>query len=126
LFEEWPKADFRRDDAAATNLAATVLGTLREPRPVSLLLRGTNFQIRVWEALLQVPSGLAISYRDLATRVGRPGAPRAVGTALAHNNLAVLIPCHRVIRESGDFGQYRWGTERKIALLAWERSRGCR
>jgi AraC family transcriptional regulator of adaptative response/methylated-DNA-[protein]-cysteine methyltransferase len=123
LFARWPKAVFRRDDAAATNLAATVLGALKEPGPVSLLLRGTNFQIKVWEALLQVPSGLAISYRDLAARAGMPRAARAVGTALAHNNLAVLIPCHRVIRENGDFGQYRWETERKIALLAREQSR---
>jgi len=124
LFGEWPQAHFQRDAAAARNLAATALGALTEPRPLSLLLRGTNFQIKVWEALLQVPSGLAVSYGDLADRAGSPRAGRAVGTALAHNRLAVLIPCHRVIRESGEFGQYRWGTERKIALLAWEQGRG--
>jgi AraC family transcriptional regulator, regulatory protein of adaptative response / methylated-DNA-[protein]-cysteine methyltransferase len=126
LFAEWPQADFRRDDAAAGNLAATVLGALKGSRPVSLLLRGTNFQIKVWEALLHVPPGLAVSYGDLAERVGAPGGPRAVGTALARNSLAVLIPCHRVIRETGDFGQYRWGPERKIALLAREQSKGSR
>jgi AraC family transcriptional regulator of adaptative response/methylated-DNA-[protein]-cysteine methyltransferase len=120
LLAEWPKADFRRDTAAARRLAATVLGALTEPRPLSLLLRGTNFQIKVWEALLQIPSGLAVSYGDLAEHAGLPRARRAVGSALAHNHLAVLIPCHRVIRESGEFGQYRWGTERKMALLAWE------
>lgn len=125
LFAEWPKADFQRDNPAARNLAATVLGALTRSRPLSLLLRGTNFQIKVWEALLQIPSGLAVSYGDLAERAGSPRARRAVGTALAHNSLAVLIPCHRVIRESGEFGQYRWGSERKIALLAWEQGRDC-
>ena len=120
LFAEWPKADFQRDSPAARHLAVRVLGALTEPRPLSVLLRGSNFQIKVWEALLRIPSGLAVSYGDLAARAGSPKALRAVGTALAHNRLAVLIPCHRVIRESGDFGQYRWGTERKIALLARE------
>ena len=85
-----------------------------------LLLRGTNFQIKVWEALLRIPAGEVVSYRTLARMTGNPRAQRAVGTALAHNRIALLIPCHRVIRESGDVGQYRWGSERKSALLAYE------
>jgi AraC family transcriptional regulator of adaptative response/methylated-DNA-[protein]-cysteine methyltransferase len=124
LFAEWPMADFRKDCVAATNLATTVFGALTRPGSLSLLLRGTNFQIKVWEALTRIPSGLAISYGDLAERAGMPRASRAVGTALAHNHLAVLVPCHRVIRESGDVGQYRWGVDRKLTLLAWEQGRG--
>jgi AraC family transcriptional regulator of adaptative response/methylated-DNA-[protein]-cysteine methyltransferase len=123
LFAEWPMADFHKDCTAANKLARTVFGALTEPRSLSLLLRGTNFQIKVWEALTRVPSGLAVSYADLAKRAGAPRACRAVGTALARNHLALLVPCHRVIRESGDAGQYRWGVDRKLALLAWEQGR---
>jgi AraC family transcriptional regulator of adaptative response/methylated-DNA-[protein]-cysteine methyltransferase len=124
LHDEWPQARFLRDDSA---LAATITrlfaaGTLHQPQkaPLHLLLRGTNFQIKVWEALLRIPNGEIVSYKTLAAMVGNPGARRAVGTALAQNRIALLIPCHRVIRESGEIGQYRWGSERKSALLAFE------
>jgi AraC family transcriptional regulator of adaptative response/methylated-DNA-[protein]-cysteine methyltransferase len=96
---------------------------LADPRPLSVLLRGTNFQIKVWEALMHISTGQLASYGDLAALAGAPQAARAVGTALAHNRIAVLVPCHRVIREGGQVGQYRWGSERKIALIAWEASR---
>lgn len=124
LHDEWPQARLLHDDSA---LAATIarlfaVGTLREPQqaPLHLLLRGTNFQIKVWEALLKIPGGEIVSYQTLAAMIGNPQAGRAVGTALAQNRIALLIPCHRVIRESGDIGQYRWGSERKNALLAFE------
>jgi AraC family transcriptional regulator of adaptative response/methylated-DNA-[protein]-cysteine methyltransferase len=83
-------------------------------------LRGTNFQLKVWEALLDVPPGSVTTYGDIAVRIGRPNAMRAVGTAVGHNPVPVLIPCHRVIRKVGEFGNYRYGALRKKALLARE------
>ncbi len=85
-----------------------------------LLLRGTNFQVKVWSALLRVPPGRVVSYLDLASAIGQPRAVRAVGNALAHNPLGYLVPCHRVIRATGALGDYRWGQVRRRALLAWE------
>ncbi len=85
-----------------------------------LLLRGTNFQVKVWSALLRVPSGRVVSYLDIAHAIGQPRAVRAVGNALAHNPLGYLVPCHRVIRATGALGDYRWGQARRRALLAWE------
>jgi len=127
LRAEWPRAAFARDDAAVRALAERMFGAVAKPAPLSVLLRGTNFQIKVWEALMRIPPGQVMSYRDLAALAQAPNAQRAVGTALARNPVAVLVPCHRVIRESGDIGQYRWGPERKAALLAWEEARqgGC-
>lgn len=89
-------------------------------KPLTLHLRGTNFQLKVWEALLQIPTGAVTTYEGLAQRIGQPSASRAVGTAVGHNPIAVLIPCHRVIRKVGDFGNYRYGPLRKKALLARE------
>ncbi len=88
--------------------------------PLHMHLHGTNFQIKVWEALLRIPPGAVVSYQELAAQIGMPGASRAVGNAVSRNPLPVLIPCHRVIRKMGDYGGYRWGTARKKALLAWE------
>ena len=124
LHDEWPLARMLRDDSAlaATIARLFVVGNLQQPQqaPLHLLLRGTNFQIKVWEALLRIPAGEIVSYQTLAAMIGKPRAQRAVGTALAQNRIALLIPCHRVIRESGEIGQYRWGSERKNALLAYE------
>ena len=86
-------------------------------------MRGTNFQLRVWQALLRIPAGAVISYGDLARRLGQPGAARAVGGAVGSNQVSYLIPCHRVVREATGLGHYRWGAERKHALLAWEAAR---
>jgi AraC family transcriptional regulator of adaptative response/methylated-DNA-[protein]-cysteine methyltransferase len=85
-----------------------------------LLLRGTNFQVKVWSALLRVPSGRVVSYLDIAHAIGQPRAVRAIGNALAHNPLGYLVPCHRVIRATGALGDYRWGQARRRARLAWE------
>ncbi len=87
---------------------------------LSLLVRGTPFQLKVWEALLRVAKGSRVSYRQLAELIGQPTASRAVGTAVGRNPIAVLIPCHRVIREDGLLGGYHWGLERKLALLGVE------
>ena len=92
-------------------------------RSLPVLLAGTNFQLKVWEALLRVPEGGLCSYSDLATLMGRPSATRAVASAVAANHIAYLIPCHRVIRSMGIFGQYRWGAARKRAMIGWEQAR---
>ena len=119
----WPAADFLRDDAAAAALATSVFPASPAPGKLHLLLRGTNFQIKVWEALLKIPPASLLSYGQLAAHLGRPQAARAVGSAVAANNIAWLIPCHRVIREDGSNSNYRWGVERKLALRAWEAGR---
>jgi len=116
----WPRARRRQDPEATAPIARAVFGWGQEVQPLRLLVAGTNLQIKVWSALLRVPAGSAVSYGTLARGVGHPGAARAVGTALARNPIAVLIPCHRVLRATGAFGEYRWGAERKRALLAWE------
>ena len=90
------------------------------PQPIHLLMRGSPFQLQVWQALVRTAPGTLCTYQTLAQRVGKPGAARAVGSAMAANTLALLIPCHRVIRASGDEGGYRWGPDRKTAMLAWE------
>lgn len=118
----WPRAQIRRDDAAAQRLAARIFvrSSSNPARPLKAYVRGTDLQIRVWRALLQVRTGTLVSYGRLAAALGKPAAARAVGTAVAQNPLAYLIPCHRVIRETGVIGEYRWDTIRKRALIAWE------
>ena len=96
------------------------LGVVDGQPPIRVLLKGTNFQIKVWEALLKIPAGAAVSYGALAEAAGRPGAGRAVGTAVGRNPIAYLIPCHRVLRSNGAVGGYRWGTARKKAMLGYE------
>jgi len=118
--DRWPRARFVEDRSATRAVAERLFGG----GAVALDVRGTNFQIRVWEALLRIPPGAATTYGALARALGRPGAARAVGRAVATNPIAVLIPCHRVLRETGAFGGYRWGVERKRALLALESLRG--
>jgi AraC family transcriptional regulator of adaptative response/methylated-DNA-[protein]-cysteine methyltransferase len=92
------------------------------PTPLSVLVRGTNFQVRVWEALLRIPPGAVATYEDIASAIGSSGATRAVASAIARNPVAYLIPCHRVIRKTGAFGGYHWGTARKVAMLLRETS----
>lgn len=91
--------------------------------PITLLLRGTNFQIKVWEALLKIPFGQMVSYDKIAQAIGKPSAHRAVGTAIGINRLGYIIPCHRVLQKVGGIGGYRWGTARKKAILGWEMAR---
>lgn len=116
----WPAATVARDDAGAWSWLAKIFPSAPVPGRLHLLLRGTNFQIQVWEALLRIAPGETVSYGALASRIGSPRAARAVGSAVAANTVAYLIPCHRVIRESGETGQYRWGSVRKQAMLGWE------
>jgi AraC family transcriptional regulator, regulatory protein of adaptative response / methylated-DNA-[protein]-cysteine methyltransferase len=89
---------------------------------LTLFVKGTDFQLRVWRALLRIPSGQLTTYGQLASAIGAPSAARAVGSAVGSNELAWLIPCHRVIRQTGATGEYRWGAVRKRAMIAWEAS----
>ncbi|MEE8172501.1 MAG: methylated-DNA--[protein]-cysteine S-methyltransferase [Alphaproteobacteria bacterium] len=114
----WRNASFRQDDKRTARTAARIFGTANGR--LALDLRGTNFQLKVWEALLRIPPGAVVSYGALAGALDRPGAARAVGSAVAANPVSYLIPCHRVIRKSGRFHNYYWGPERKRAMLAWE------
>jgi AraC family transcriptional regulator of adaptative response/methylated-DNA-[protein]-cysteine methyltransferase len=125
LQQDWPHATFRREDAVARELAAATFvasGSLKQP-VLRAHVRGTAFQLRVWRALLTVPPGALISYGRLAELSGAPRAARAVGTAVGDNPLAYFIPCHRVIRNTGIIGNYRWGATRKRLLIGWEASR---
>lgn len=124
LRARWPAASLQRDDAQAAALAARIFPRVPGPGELHLVLRGTNFQIKVWEALLRTRPGQLVSYGQLAAMAGvPPRASRAVGSAVGANTLAVLIPCHRVIRGSGEGSDYRWGAVRKLALQAWEAAR---
>ncbi len=114
--DEWSASRFVADRAAVT----AMLGRLGGADAPSLLLRGSRFRIRVWEALLALPEGAACSYGELAGRLGQKRAARAVGTAIGANPVAVLVPCHRVLRADGGVGGYRWGATRKLALVARE------
>ena len=122
LVSEWKEARMIEDYRATAALVEPIFDLRYSTRikPLNLHLRGTNFQLKVWEALLQIPSGAVTTYEGLAQRIGQPNASRAVGSAVGHNPIAVLIPCHRVIRKVGDFGNYRYGASRKKALLARE------
>jgi len=109
------------DDAGARDCVERLLAGLKDPMiPVAVSVCGTPFQHRVWRALLGIPRGSVTSYGRLANTVGSAGAARAVGAACAANPVALMIPCHRVVRESGDLNGYRWGVQLKGLLLAWE------
>ena len=136
LSARWPGATFVDDPRATQPVAQQVFAAWRgeawEPNhqdaapsgraqaSLSVLVRGTNFQVRVWEALLRIPPGSVSTYETIATAVGDRGATRAVGSAIARNPVAYLIPCHRVIRKTGAFGGYHWGAARKVAMLMRE------
>lgn len=119
----WANAVVGRDDHRALAIAALIFPSTPGRGQLHVVLRGTNFQIKVWEALLRTKPAQIVSYTQLAALAGMPKAQRAVGSALAANAVGYLIPCHRVIREGGEIGSYRWGSTRKAALLAWEAAR---
>ncbi len=123
LVAEWKEAKMIEDHGSTESLVSPIFDLRqREKASLHLHLSGTNFQLKVWEALLNVPVGAVTTYEHIATEVGNPNAMRAVGTAVGHNPIAVLIPCHRVIRKVGGFGNYRYGTPLKMALLGWEQT----
>jgi len=121
LTAAWPRARLEAAPRVTALVARRLFTRGNNQAPgIGLHVRGTNFQIKVWEALLRIPPGSVASYEDIARRIHAPRAVRAVANAVAHNPVAWLIPCHRVIRKSGALGCYRWGETRKKALLAWE------
>jgi AraC family transcriptional regulator of adaptative response/methylated-DNA-[protein]-cysteine methyltransferase len=125
LQDRFPKAELTGADAEFERWVAQVVGFVESPRvglSLPLDVRGTAFQQRVWQALRDVPAGEVASYSDIAERIGSPRAVRAVAQACASNTLAVAIPCHRIVRHDGGLSGYRWGVERKRALLAHEQA----
>jgi AraC family transcriptional regulator of adaptative response/methylated-DNA-[protein]-cysteine methyltransferase len=118
----WPAAEFQENSPKTRPYIERIFSPKKRngANPVKLLLIGTNFQIKVWEALLKIPSGSVVCYEDLARRIGKPTAARAVGSAVGRNPISFLIPCHRAIRKMGITGDYHWGAARKKVILAWE------
>jgi AraC family transcriptional regulator, regulatory protein of adaptative response / methylated-DNA-[protein]-cysteine methyltransferase len=117
----WPRAEFVRDDARAAELVSTIWDHRTATFP--LAVTGTNFQVQVWRALLELEPGESVTYGSLARKLGKPDAARAVGTAVGANPIAWVIPCHRVLRAGGLLGGYRWGTARKQMIRRWEERR---
>jgi AraC family transcriptional regulator of adaptative response/methylated-DNA-[protein]-cysteine methyltransferase len=126
LAASWPQAPLRRDEGAAAQLAERVwdssrgAAASRAAAPLKLAVKGTNFQLKVWQALLELGSAGPTTYAALARAVGVAGGARAVGTAVGANPVAWLIPCHNVLRKDGALGGYHWGEDRKRAMLAWQ------
>lgn len=119
----WESAEIVRDQQMTREISDRIFQPVAANRsPLVLYVKGTNFQIQVWRALLRIPFAGITTYQGLAQSMGRPTAARAIGNAVGKNQVGYLIPCHRVIRESGALGGYRWGLERKAALLGWEAS----
>ncbi|MDF0604735.1 methylated-DNA--[protein]-cysteine S-methyltransferase [Neisseriaceae bacterium TC5R-5] len=120
----WPQAVLHYQAGSEAELVNTLFEPLvkKGDQPLALRVQGTNFQLQVWRALLGIPYAAFCSYQQIAAAIGRPSAARAVGSAVGANPIAWLIPCHRVIRAEGVLGEYRWGAERKIDLIAWEQA----
>lgn len=119
LAQRYPHLSLRRADSQASELMEQAF-TQPHSSELKLALQGSPFQIKVWQGLREIPFGQVRTYGELAQAVGHPGASRAVGSALAANQIAFVVPCHRVIRATGESGQYRWGAERKTRMLEWE------
>ncbi len=123
LLSRWPNATLVEDGPATAKVAQQIFDGKADASAIPLHLRGTNFQIRVWEALLRIPPAAVTSYQDLARRSGDERTMRATASAVARNPIAFVIPCHRVIRKTGPFHNYAWGQHRKQAILGWEQAR---
>ena len=122
LANRWPRASYRRDDAAVAPVAARVFdpGRWRQDEPVRVVLIGTDFEVSVWQTLLKIPVGCATTYQSVASHIGRPTAARAVGAAVGKNPISFVVPCHRVVGSAGALTGYHWGLPRKRAILGWE------
>lgn len=122
LYSTWSGAEFIEDINSISNKINIIFNskTKNEKKPFNIHIKGTNFQINVWKALLNIPEGNIVSYQDVALLMGAPKSYRAVASAIANNPIAYLIPCHRVITKSGKLNQYRWGSARKKAMIGWE------
>ena len=117
----WHNSVFHMDERITAPVAATIFGGASEPnKKLHVLVKGTNFQVKVWEALLRLPMGSVTTYQDIAKSIENPNALQAVGSAVGSNHIAYLIPCHRVIRKDGILGEYRWSPVRKKSMIGWE------
>lgn len=124
LHHQWAKAKIKNDATSTSPYLARIFNPVKIYRkPLYLLVKGTNFQMKVWEALIRIPQGGMVSYQQVARQLGMPNGSRAVANAVAANPIQYMIPCHRVIQSLGTFGGYQAGHERKKALLAWEAAR---
>jgi AraC family transcriptional regulator, regulatory protein of adaptative response / methylated-DNA-[protein]-cysteine methyltransferase len=125
MTRRWPKARYHVDAKATAPFAKRIFEptTWTKERPLRLVLIGTDFEVKVWETLLKIPMGRAVSYSDIARYLGQPTASRAVGTAVGRNPISFAVPCHRVMRASGNLAGYHWGLTRKRALITWETGR---
>jgi AraC family transcriptional regulator, regulatory protein of adaptative response / methylated-DNA-[protein]-cysteine methyltransferase len=121
LIEKYPAASLtEKSDEFQKNALDFFDDDWSKPQKMKLHLKGTAFQLKVWETLLKIPTGQLTTYGELAKSIDKPKASRAVGTAIGNNPIAFLIPCHRVIQSSGLLGGYMWGTNRKAAIIGWE------
>ena len=121
LHKSWSAATITQDEGMTAPLADAIFSPQStELPPLRVLVKGTNFQVKVWEALLRIPPGAVCTYADVARTIQNPAAVRAVGGAVGANAVAYLIPCHRVIRQGGLVSDYRWGATRKRAIIGWE------
>ncbi|MCG8525129.1 MAG: methylated-DNA--[protein]-cysteine S-methyltransferase [Opitutales bacterium] len=117
----WPESRVNRSELSTKPVIDQIFATQKSDSiSFNLLVKGTNFQLQVWNALLKIPAGYTVSYSDVAKWIGKPKAHRAVGSAIGNNPIAWLIPCHRVLRSDGNLGGYHWGEDRKSACLTWE------
>jgi AraC family transcriptional regulator of adaptative response/methylated-DNA-[protein]-cysteine methyltransferase len=118
----WPRATYLKDRAGTAALAQRIFDTKmwRADQPLRVVLIGTDFEVRVWETLLKIPMGRAVSYSDIATKIKSPKASRAVGAAVGKNPVSFVVPCHRALGKSGALTGYHWGITRKQAMLGWE------
>jgi AraC family transcriptional regulator of adaptative response/methylated-DNA-[protein]-cysteine methyltransferase len=118
----WPRASFVEDHAGTAALAQRIFDTelWRPDQPLRVVLIGTDFEVRVWQTLLKIPMGCAVSYSDIASNISQPTASRAVGAAVGKNPISFVVPCHRALGKSGALTGYHWGITRKQAMLGWE------
>ncbi len=122
MASRWPNAEFVEDSAATAGYAARIFDSRQwsAEEPLRVVLIGSDFQVRVWESLLKIPMGKAVTYSDIACDIGQPTASRAVGAAVGRNPLSFVVPCHRALGKSGALTGYHWGLTRKRAMLGWE------
>ncbi|TYC54170.1 methylated-DNA--[protein]-cysteine S-methyltransferase [Rhodobacterales bacterium] len=122
MSRRWPAARFVSDPKGTARYARRVFDPAewQQDQPLNIVMIGTDFEIRVWQALLKIPMGRATTYSDVAEAVGKPSASRAVGTAVGRNPISFVVPCHRVLAKGGSLGGYHWGLTRKRAILGWE------
>ena len=121
--QHWHNSLFHQNESLTANFVAKIFGPAMRERKLHLFVKGTNFQIKVWQALLHISLGNVTTYQDIAQKIQNPKALQAVGSAVGSNHIAYLIPCHRVIRKDGVLGEYRWEATRKKGIIGWEMAR---